>query len=297
VRSGWDTDGPAWVEKLRQYALLVRLHRPIGILLLLWPALWALWIAGDGHPYPRVVTVFVLGVVLMRSAGCAVNDYADRNFDPHVRRTRDRPLAARRIHPEEAVAVFVVLSVTAFCLALLTNLLTVLMSVAGLFLAVTYPFTKRHTHLPQIYLGVAFGWAVPMAFAAQTGRVPAVAWAIFWAAVLWAAAYDTLYAMVDRNDDLRIGIKSAAILFGRHDRLVVGLAHAAMLTVLAVVGASLNRGWLYFTGLATAAGLAVYEQYLVRQRSPRGCLLAFVNNNWMGAAIFAGVVLDYTSRA
>jgi 4-hydroxybenzoate polyprenyltransferase len=289
VPAGWSP----WTWKLYQYALLVRLQRPIGILLLLWPALWALWIAGRGHPDPMVVAVFVTGVTLMRSAGCAINDYADRDFDPYVRRTRERPLATGRIAPREALAVFVSLSLAAFGLVLLTNRLTILMSFVGVLLAASYPFTKRHTHLPQVYLGIAFGWAVPMAFAAQVGGVPPLGWLIFLATVLWAVAYDTLYAMVDREDDRRIGVKSTALFFGRYDRLAVGLSHLGMLALLAGVGRTADLDWPYFAGLAAAAGLAAYQQHLARERSPEGCFRAFLNNNWLGAAVFAGTALSY----
>jgi 4-hydroxybenzoate polyprenyltransferase len=263
--------------------------------LLLWPVLWALWIAGRGHPDPLVVAVFVAGVALMRSAGCAVNDYADREFDRRVRRTRDRPLAAGRLTPKEALAVFVALSLAAFGLVLLTNRLTVLMSFIGLLMAATYPFTKRHTHLPQVYLGMAFGWAVPMAFAAQTETVPPIAWLVFLAAVLWALAYDTLYAMVDREDDLRIGIKSTAILFGPLDRRAIALSHGGMLAVLAVVGLAQDLAWPYFAGLAGAAVLAAYQQHLAHDRLPERCFRAFLNNNWLGATVFLGLLLSYWS--
>jgi 4-hydroxybenzoate polyprenyltransferase len=282
-----------WSHKLQQYAQLVRLHHPIGIFLLLWPVLWALWIAGRGHPDPLVVVVFVVGVALMRSAGCAVNDYADREFDRQVRRTRDRPLAAGRVTPKEAVAVFVSLSLAAFGLVLLTNRLTVLMSFIALLLAATYPFSKRHTYFPQVYLGVAFGWAVPMAFAAETGTVPPVAWLVFLAAVLWALAYDTLYAMMDREDDLRIGIKSTAILFGRHERHAIAMSHGAMLAVLAVVGIAQSLGWPYFAGLAGAAAMAAHQQHLAQDLLPEGCFRAFLNNNWLGATVFLGLLLSY----
>jgi 4-hydroxybenzoate polyprenyltransferase len=282
-----------WADRLHQYALLVRLHRPIGILLLLWPTLWALWMASDGSPDRLVLVVFVLGVVLMRSAGCAINDYADRHFDPHVQRTRDRPLAAGRLHPREALAVFIVLSLIAFGLVLLMNALTILLSFVAAGLAALYPFTKRHTHLPQVFLGAAFGWAVPMAFAAQTGTVPAVAWLLFTAAVLWATVYDTMYAMVDREDDLRIGVKSTAILFGAHDRLIIGVLQALVLSLLALAGLQWGLGAAYFAGLGTAAGLAVYQQHLIRRREPAACFRAFLNNNWFGAAIFCGLLVHY----
>jgi 4-hydroxybenzoate polyprenyltransferase len=282
--------------RLREYALLVRLHRPIGILLLLWPTLWALWIAGAGQPDPLVLVVFVAGVVLMRSAGCAINDYADRRFDPHVRRTQDRPLAAGRIAPREALAVFVVLSLGAFALVLLLNRLTILLAFGGAALAAIYPYTKRHTHLPQVFLGAAFGWAVPMAFAAQTGTVPPVAWLIFLAALLWATIYDTMYAMVDRDEDRRIGVRSTAILFGDADRVILGVLQVLLFADLALIGLQVSLGTYYWLGLALAAALAVYHQYLIRDREPAACFQAFLNNNWLGAAVFAGIVLHYLAQ-
>ncbi|RMD78897.1 MAG: 4-hydroxybenzoate octaprenyltransferase [Gammaproteobacteria bacterium] len=285
-----------WRERLRQYALLMRLHRPIGILLLLWPTLWALWIAGQGRPDPLVLAVFVAGVVLMRSAGCVINDYAGRGFDPHVARTRDRPLAAGRVSPREALALFAGLCLVAFLLVLQLNRLTVLLSFAALALAALYPFTKRVTHLPQLVLGLAFGWAIPMAFAAQTGAVPPVAWTLLLANVLWSTAYDTFYAMVDRPDDLRIGVRSTAILFGRLDRLMVGLCQAGFLALLALAGAQAGLAWPYGLGLAAAAGLMAYEQWLVRRREPAACFRAFLHNRWVGAAVFAGIALDYLLR-
>ncbi len=278
---------------LREYFLLMRLHRPIGTLLLMWPTLWALWIAGTGRPDLRVVAVFVAGVVLMRSAGCVINDYADRAFDPYVKRTRERPLAAGRVTTHEALALFAVLCAISFGLVLTLNRLTVLLSLVGAFLAMSYPFMKRYTHLPQFYLGAAFGWGIPMAFAALTATVPPVAWVLLAANIVWAVAYDTAYAMVDRDDDLRIGVKSTAILFGRLDRAMVGLFHAFTLALLALTGFLADRGTVYYGGLAAAAGFAVYEQNLIRDRRREGCFRAFLNNNWLGAAVFAGLVLDY----
>lgn len=283
----------ASIERLRLYARLMRLHRPIGIYLLLWPTLWALWIAGEGHPNPGVVAIFVLGVTLMRSAGCVVNDYADRHFDPHVARTQDRPIAAGRVRPREALTLFVVLCVLAFGLVLLTNPLTILLSVMGAFLAATYPFMKRITHLPQIYLGVAFAWAVPMAFAAQTGSVPGVAWLLFFAPIFWATAYDTMYAMVDRDDDLKIGVKSTAILFGQWDWIMVGLFQGLFLMTLFMAGLVVERGPYYFGGLLVAAALALYQQRLIATREPGKCFAAFLNNSWLGAVVFLGIALDY----
>jgi len=281
--------------RLRDYAQLMRLDRPIGILLLLWPTLWGLWFAGDGRPDWRAFAVFVAGVVLMRSAGCVINDYADRDFDPHVARTRERPIAAGRVRPREALALFAALCLVAFALVLTLNRLTILLSLAGAFLAASYPFLKRWTHLPQFYLGVAFGWGIPMAFAAQTGTVPALAWVLFAANVCWSVAYDTAYAMVDRDDDVRIGVKSTAILFGVYDRYFIALFHALALGLLAVAGLMAARGFLYYVGLAAALGFAFYQQILIRDRARDGCFQAFLDNNRFGAAVFAGLALDYAS--
>jgi 4-hydroxybenzoate polyprenyltransferase len=283
-------------DRLRVYARLMRIDRPIGILLLLWPVLWALWIAAAGKPALPVLVVFVAGVVLMRSAGCVINDYADREFDPHVERTRNRPLAAGHVHPREALTLFVVLSISAFLLVLFMNRLTILLSFVGVALAVSYPFMKRWTHLPQFYLGAAFGWGVPMAFAAQTGSVPADAWILFGATLCWAVAYDTAYAMVDREDDIRVGVKSTAILFGRADRLMIALFHALTLLLLVWAGARAGLGLAYHAGLMLAAGLAVWQQWQMRTRSRDDCFRAFLNNNRFGAVIFVGLVLDYLLR-
>ena len=286
--------GPRLVNRLRLYALLIRLNRPIGIYLLLWPTLWALWISSEGRPDPKVLTVFALGVVLMRSAGCAINDYADRNIDPLVKRTRNRPIASGLIKPEEALAVFTVLSLLAFLLVMLMNPLTIGLAVLGVLLAGSYPFMKRFHHLPQVHLGVAFGWAVPMAFAAQTNQFPTpVAWLLFLATVLWATAYDTMYAMADRDDDTKIGVKSTAILFGEWDRLIVGIIQTLLIMGLILVGHHANLGILYYLGLAVAAGLAIYQQRLIAQRDPEKCFQAFLNNHYFGMAVFAGIALHY----
>jgi 4-hydroxybenzoate polyprenyltransferase len=282
-----------WRERLAAYATLVRLQRPIGIFLLLWPALWALWLAGQGSPPLGVVLIFIVGVVLMRSAGCAINDFADRGFDGRVSRTQGRPLATGRVSPVEAVAVFVALSLSAFALVLLLNWRTVGLSVVALVLVMVYPFMKRFTYFPQLFLGAAFGWAVPMAFTAVTGAVPPLAWALFGAALLWALIYDTQYAMVDREDDLKIGVKSTAILFGRADLWVIAALQAVMLAVLAYIGAMAGRGGWYFAGLAGAAVMAGYQQYLIRDRVPAACFQAFLSNNYYGMAVFVGLVLDY----
>ncbi|WP_018233262.1 4-hydroxybenzoate octaprenyltransferase [Thioalkalivibrio thiocyanodenitrificans] len=285
---------PSALERLKAYALLVRLHRPIGIYLLLWPALWALWVAAEGWPRPDVLLIFIAGVVLMRSAGCAINDYADRHIDPHVARTRERPIASGLVSPREALAVFVVLCLLAFVLVLFLNRLTILLSLVAVVLAGSYPFMKRLHHLPQVHLGAAFGWAVPMAFAAQTGEFPPpVAWLIFIAAVLWATVYDTFYAMADREDDLRLGVKSSAILFGEADRMITGILQLLLLWSLWLVGREAGLGLWYWLGLAVAAGSALYQQYLIVERRPAACFRAFLNNHWFGAAVFAGVFLDY----
>jgi 4-hydroxybenzoate polyprenyltransferase len=279
--------------KLKEYLLLIRFHRPIGTLLLLWPTLWALWIASSGRPDPGILAVFLAGVFLMRSAGCAINDYADREVDPHVERTRSRPLAAGRIAPTEALLVAATLALIAFLLVLLLNPLTVKLAIAGGFLAVSYPFLKRYTSLPQFYLGVAFGWSVPMAFAAQNGAVPGIAWLIFASVICWAGAYDTMYAMVDRKDDLRIGVRSTAILFGKADRLIIGLLQAATVAILVVVGDLAELGFWYQAGLFVAVLLALWQQYLIRDRAPDACFQAFLNNNLFGLAIFCGILLTY----
>ena len=283
-------------QRLLEYARLMRLHKPIGIFLLLWPTLWALWIAGKGYPDPLVVLVFVAGVVVMRSAGCVINDYADRDFDPHVARTRDRPIAAGRVKPREALVLFALLCLVALGLVSLMNSLTIWLSLAGAALAVSYPFLKRYTHRPQVYLGAAFSWAVPMAFAAQTGEVPRLAWLLFVANVLWATAYDTMYGMVDREDDLRIGVKSTAILFGEADRVIIAIIQAVLLLALVLTGQAAEMGVYYYFGLLLATTLVVYQQYLIREREPQACFKAFLNNNWFGAAVFGGILLHYVSR-
>lgn len=284
-------------ERLHQYYLLTRLHKPIGILLLLWPTLWALWIAARGMPDLHILLVFVLGVVLMRSAGCVINDYADRRFDPHVQRTRERPIAAGRVAPREALMLFAVLVLLAFALVLTLNRATIYLSFGAVLLAIVYPFSKRYTQLPQVVLGAAFGWAIPMAFAAVQGDVPRVGWLLFLVNVLWSTAYDTFYAMIDRDDDLRIGVKSTAILFGESDRLIVGVLQLLVLGGLVLVGQVAALGRYFYLSLLVAAGLALYQQYLARQRDRAGCFQAFLNNNWFGAAVLAGILLDYLARA
>lgn len=280
-------------QRLQEYALLMRIDKPIGILLLLWPTWWALWIAGEGAPDLLVFTVFTAGVFLMRSAGCVINDYADRNIDGQVERTQNRPLAQKRIAPKEALYLFVGLALTAFVLVLLMNKLTIAMSFVGAILAASYPFMKRFTNLPQVILGTAFAWSIPMAFAAQTGSVPVAAWLLFFATILWTTAYDTMYAMVDRKDDLKIGVKSTAILFGQNDRIIIAGLQIATLSLLIVAGVYLQLGTLYYSGLVIAGGFAVYQQFLIKDRFEKQCFVAFLNNNWFGMVIFAGLFLHY----
>ena len=284
-------------ERLDLYERLMRLDKPIGILLLLWPTLWALWLSAYGQPDWRVVWIFVLGTVLMRSAGCVINDLADRHIDPHVARTKDRPLAAGKVSKKEAVMLFLLLSLCAFCLILpLQNLKVIGLSVVALFLAATYPLTKRFFAIPQAYLGIAFGFGIPMAYAAHLDTVPRVAWCLLLANVFWAIAYDTEYAMFDREDDLKIGIKTSAITFGRFDVAAVMLCYALTLGLLAWVGSILHLGRYYHVGLGVAGALAAYHFLLIRQRDPARCFKAFMHNNWLGASIFAGIVLDYLLR-
>ncbi|BBL56678.1 4-hydroxybenzoate octaprenyltransferase [Methylomonas koyamae] len=280
-------------ERLRQYWLLARFDKPIGIFILLWPTLWALWIAGNGKPDALVLAVFVAGVVLMRAAGCVINDYADRDFDPHVDRCKQRPIAAGRVSPKEALLVFAVLCLTAFSLVLLMNWYTIALSFVGAFLAASYPFMKRYTHLPQAYLGAAFGFAVPMAFAAQTDSIPLVGWILYLAVLLWALVYDTMYAMVDIDDDLKIGVKSTAILFGSRVREITGGLQAVILGLLFWIGHERQLAWPYYAGLLAAAGFAVYQQKLIFHFDKPNCFKAFLNNNWFGLAVFTGLVLAY----
>lgn len=271
----------------------MRLDKPIGILLLLWPTLWGLWFASAGLPPPDVLLIFVTGTALMRSAGCVVNDFADRNFDPHVERTRERPIAAGVIQPQEALILAAVLMLCAFVLVLFLSALTIKLAFAAAALAVIYPFVKRVFPLPQAWLGVAFGFGIPMAYAAVWKGLPLVGWLLLLATVLWAIAYDTEYAMVDRDDDLKIGIKSSAILFGRYDVLGVLTAHALFLGLMTGIGWWQLRGSFYFAGLTIASGLVIYQYFLIRKRSREGCFRAFLNNNWVGCAIFVGIAIDW----
>ena len=280
-------------ERLHLYIQLTRLHRPIGILLLLWPTLWAVWIAGNGHPSWLIVFIFTLGTALMRSSGCAVNDYADRHFDKHVARTKDRPLTSGKISEREALWVAVVLAMISFALILPLNPLTWLMSFPALFLAVSYPFTKRFFAIPQAYLGIAFGFGIPMAFAALQGNVPPVAWVMLLANIFWAVAYDTEYAMVDRDDDIHLGIHTSALFFGKYDVVAVMICYGITLLLLAVAGLMAGLGIAYFTGLIAAEGIAFHHYKLIKDRRREKCFAAFLHNNWFGAAVFAGMVVDY----
>lgn len=284
---------PLIKERLHQYYFLTRLDRPIGIFLLLWPMLWGLWIASEGKPDMLVVFVFVMGVVLMRSAGCVINDYADRKIDPQVERTCQRPIAAGKVKPKEALLLFAVLCLIAFGLVLLMNRFTVYLSVVGVILAAIYPFMKRYTHLPQVVLGMAFAWSIPMAFAAQTGEVPRIAWLIYVITVVWAVIYDTMYAMADREEDLKIGVKSTAILFADADRVILFILQVLMFVALLLLGRKTEMAVSYYAFLAVAAGFAGYQQYLIRNREPLKCLKAFLNNNWLGAMIFIGIFSSY----
>jgi 4-hydroxybenzoate polyprenyltransferase len=281
------------VQRLDAYEKLVRLDRPIGILLLLWPTLWGLWIAWRGLPNLIVLWLFMLGTVAMRSAGCAINDYADRDIDAHVDRTKGRPLAAGAIQPWEALAVAAVLALAAFAIVLQFNHATVLLSVPAVVIAAIYPFTKRFFALPQAWLGVAFGFGIPMAFAARYGRVPLEAWALLGANVFWTLAYDTEYAMVDREDDRRIGIRTSALLFGRYDVIAVMTFYVLFIASMGAIGIWMRFGVGYYTGLGVAALIAAYHWKLIRDRTREGSFKAFLHNNWIGAAVFAGIVADH----
>jgi 4-hydroxybenzoate polyprenyltransferase len=300
----WDSVAPTEAplqyrigRRLEEYRLLMRLDRPIGIWLLLWPTLWALWVAGNGRPDPKLLIVFVLGTIVMRSAGCIVNDFVDRNVDPHIKRTRERPLAARRVGVTEALVLFTALCAVALWLVTRLSPLTLRLACVGAALTVSYPFFKRFFALPQLYLALAFSWGVPMAFAALLGLLPRVTWLMFLAAVVWVAVYDTLYAMVDREDDLKIGVKSSAIVFADMDRVIVGILQLMMLLALVLMGRSLQFGTTYLAGLGAAAVFFVYQQWLIRAREPEACLRAFQNNHYVGMSIFIGILLEYIYRS
>ena len=275
---------------------LMRLERPIGIYLLLWPTLWALWVAAEGVPSTANLIIFTLGVVVMRSAGCVINDYADRDFDGHVARTRDRPLASGRVQPKEALILFAVLMALALVLVLFTNLYTIVLSLGGALLAALYPFMKRYTYYPQVMLGAAFSWAMPMAFAAETGGLTATLWLLYIANLLWTVAYDTQYALCDREDDLKIGVKSTAILFGEADRLMIGLLQALAVLFLIVAASQLKLGLYFHLGLVGMLLTFAWQHWLIREREPSACLRAFLNNHISGLLVFIGLVADYALR-
>lgn len=287
----------ATMGKWQAWCRLMRIDKPIGSLLLLWPTLWALWLAGSGTPALGTLAVFVLGVFFMRAAGCVVNDFADRKIDGHVRRTASRPLPSGLVSEKEAKRLFVILVGVSFGLVLTLNTMTIALSVAALALAWVYPFMKRVTHLPQLVLGAAFGWSIPMGYAAVSESLPFSCWLLFAANILWTVAYDTQYAMVDRDDDIRIGVKSTAILFGRHDKLIIGLLQAATLLLLAWLGALASLGMVFYTFLALAGGLFVYQQKLIARRDRDACFKAFLNNNLVGMLIFVGIALSFFGQA
>jgi 4-hydroxybenzoate polyprenyltransferase len=290
----WTTNElPRILATISDYIELTRLDKPIGIWLLLWPTLWALWIASHGRPDGRLFIIFVVGTVLMRSAGCAINDYADRSFDPRVERTRNRPLAAGRITTVEALLLFAALSLTALSLVLQLNKLTLLFALGGAGLAVTYPFIKRFLSVPQLYLGITFGWGIPMAFSAQLERVPRVAWLLLLANMLWVTVYDTMYAMVDRSDDVRIGVRSTAILFGDSDRHIIAALQVLTLLSLYLVGGMMRMSPWYYAGLAAGALFFLHHLWLIRARDRDGCFRAFLNNHYFGMAVFLGIALNY----
>ncbi len=280
---------------LPAYWQLMRLNRPIGTLLLLWPTLWSLWLAAKGVPEWHILLIFIAGVAIMRAAGCVINDYADRNIDGHVERTRQRPLVSGAVSPGGALTLFAILCLLAFGLVLMTNPLTIKLSVGGLLLAFCYPFMKRFTYLPQVVLGAAFAWSIPMAYTAQLGQLNADIWLIYITVVIWTVVYDTFYAMVDRNDDIKIGVKSSAILFGEHDRLITAVLQILVVGCLLIVGQKFHMGLYYYTGVAVASLLFFYQQYLIRDRRRQECFKAFLNNNWVGCSIFLGIAVDYAA--
>lgn len=288
---------PVHKTSLRDFLQLMRLDKPIGILLLLWPTLWSLWLAAEGVPSMKNLVIFVLGCVLMRSAGCVINDYADRDFDKHVARTRERPITAGRVEPFDALLLFAILCLLALVLVLQTNALTIQLAFGAVALTTLYPYCKRHTHLPQIVLGAAFAWAIPMAWAAEKGAVALPVWLLYCAAVLWTLVYDTFYAMVDREDDLKIGIRSTAILFGDADRAITGVLQGLVILSLLLVGQKCHLHWPFYLSLLVACMLFGWQQYLIRQREPAACFRAFLHNHWVGMAVFVGIAASYALPA
>jgi 4-hydroxybenzoate polyprenyltransferase len=284
---------PIHKAAFRDYLQLMRLDKPIGILLLLWPTLWSLWLAAEGMPSPKNLVIFVLGCVLMRSAGCVINDYADRDFDKHVARTRERPITAGRVEPFDALLLFAILCLLSLALVLQTNALTIKLAFGAVALTTIYPYCKRHTHLPQVVLGAAFAWAIPMAWAAEKGTIAVPVWLLYCAAVLWALVYDTFYAMVDREDDLKIGIRSTAILFGEADRAITAVLQGLVILSLLLVGQRCHLHWPFYLGLLAACLLFGWQQHLIREREPAACFRAFLHNHWVGMAIFTGIAASY----
>ncbi len=284
---------PIVKDRIKQYSILCRMNKPIGILLLLWPTLWALWIAAEGIPDIKILIIFVAGVFLTRSAGCVMNDLADRNLDGHIDRTKDRPIVTGTVSVKEATLVAAGLMLLAFILVLQTNELTIYLACIAFLLAALYPLMKRYTYLPQFVLGVAFGWGIPMAFAAQLNAIPAIAWLILIANILWSVAYDTMYAMIDREDDIKIGVKSTAILFAEHDTLIIAIIQSMLILTLVLVGLQLELGRIYNVAIILATLMAIYQQILIKRKEPAKCFQAFLNNNWFGAVIFLGIFLHY----
>jgi 4-hydroxybenzoate polyprenyltransferase len=285
-----------FLRQLPHYLALIRFDKPIGTFLLLWPTWWALWMASNGMPSMKLLIIFTLGTFLMRSAGCVINDYADRHWDSAVERTSQRPLTTGKVSEKEALILFTVLCIAAFILVLFTNLLTIYLSFAAVAIAALYPFMKRYTHLPQVVLGAAFSMGIPMSFAAVQNQVPVTAWLIFIAALIWTVAYDTFYAMVDREDDKKVGIKSTAILFGEDDLSIIALLQASFLLILGLAGKQMEMGYWFYTGLIAAAALFVYQHILTRERDRQACFAAFLHNNWVGAVIFSAILIDFLLR-
>ncbi len=285
------------LERWHQYYLLMRMDRPIGTFLLLWPTLWAIWIAADGQPSAQIVVIFSLGVFIMRSAGCVINDYADRDIDKYIERTKNRPITSGKVSAREALILFAMCIAIAFALVLTLNTYTIALSFVALLLAAVYPFMKRYTHYPQIMLGMAFSWAIPMSFAAQLNTIPGVAWILYFVTILWIVAYDTMYAMADREDDLKIGVKSTAIIFADKDRFIIALLQTAFLLGMMLVAWWVQGGIYFYLGILVAGAFSVYQQYLLRNREKNACFQAFLNNNWVGMSIFVGIFLDYLPGA
>jgi len=281
------------IEKISAYLVLMRFDRPIGIMLLLWPTLWALWIAAEGFPNTKNFIVFCIGVPVMRAAGCVINDYADRDFDGHVKRTRSRPIPAGRVTPQEALVLFSLLLIVAFILVLTLNPMTIYLAFAGAGLTLLYPFAKRFTWYPQVVLGMTFGWSIPMAFAAQYGSLSELTWLVYFTNLIWVLFYDTIYAMVDREDDIKVGIRSTAILFGDADRFLIGMMQLMVIIGLAIIGIQLNFKWVYFSGLLIVLSLFIGQQMLIRKRDPDDCFRAFLNNNYVGMIIFLGILIEF----